>query len=119
MSPSSRARSRTRRTAWLSPFVAATAAIASAATAQPVAPPGSPNTAPAYRSALEGYQPFSEQRTASWRDANDTVGRIGGWRAYAKEAQQPEASANTSAPTPGPMRGATPANPPAGHGRHH
>lgn len=31
-----------------------------------------------------------------WRDANDTAAHIGGWRAYAREAQQPEAAASTS-----------------------
>lgn len=30
-----------------------------------------------------------------WRDANDTAARIGGWRAYAREAQQPEEAAST------------------------
>ncbi len=41
-----------------------------------------------YRSAFEGYQPFADQKVAPWQESNDTVGRIGGWRAYAKEAQE-------------------------------
>ena len=41
----------------------------------------------AYRSALEGYQPFTDSKPVPWREANDNVGRIGGWRAYANEAQ--------------------------------
>jgi hypothetical protein len=40
-----------------------------------------------YRSALEAYQSFSDEKLGSWRDANDNVGRIGGWREYAREAQ--------------------------------
>ena len=41
-----------------------------------------------YRSALEGYQPYTENKMVPWREANDTVGKIGGWRAYAKEAAE-------------------------------
>ena len=40
-----------------------------------------------FRSALHGYQKFTDEKVGSWRDANDNVGRIGGWREYAKEAQ--------------------------------
>lgn len=39
-----------------------------------------------YQSALEGYQAFSEEKVRPWKEANDNVGKIGGWRAYAKEA---------------------------------
>src|SRR5437016_1102063 len=41
----------------------------------------------AYRSVFEGYRSFSEQPVVSWREANDLVGRIGGWQAYAREGQ--------------------------------
>lgn len=41
-----------------------------------------------YRSAMEGYQSYSETRMVPWKEANDTVGKIGGWRAYAKEAAE-------------------------------
>ena len=43
-----------------------------------------------YHSVLERYQPYKDQPVQSWRDANDTVGRIGGWRVYAKDAAAPE-----------------------------
>ena len=33
-----------------------------------------------------------EEPPISWREANDTTARIGGWRAYAREAQQPDAA---------------------------
>lgn len=33
-----------------------------------------------------------EDPSISWREANDTTARIGGWRAYAREAQQPDAA---------------------------
>lgn len=52
-----------------------------------------------YRSALSAYRPYAEQSIGSWREANETVNRIGGWRAYAREAQQPQPSASpASAP---------------------
>jgi hypothetical protein len=58
-----------------------------------------------------------------WRDANEAVTRIGGWRAYAREARQPEpAPPPAAAPAPAP---AAPASAPpqpqghAGHGHHH
>ena len=41
-----------------------------------------------YRSVLSQYQAFSEQPVAPWRETNETVEKIGGWRAYAKEARQ-------------------------------
>ncbi|MCW5590592.1 MAG: hypothetical protein KIS74_00700 [Burkholderiales bacterium] len=31
------------------------------------------------------YRPFSEKGVGSWREANDEVARIGGWKAYARE----------------------------------
>ncbi|MEO7953125.1 MAG: hypothetical protein ABIR35_03380 [Polaromonas sp.] len=46
---------------------------------------------PAYRSALDGYQRYTDEKTVSWKDANDTTARIGGWREYAKEASQSQA----------------------------
>lgn len=41
-----------------------------------------------YRSSLADYRGFSEEKLRPWKQTNDTVGRIGGWRAYAKEAQE-------------------------------
>ena len=82
---------------------AAFLALAAAAQPQPQAQP------PAYSSAFEGYQPYTEQPVAPWRAANDNVGRIGGWRAYAREAQQGAApaapAAAASSPRPAPAGG--------------
>lgn len=33
---------------------------------------------PQYRSAFTGYQPFREEKPASWREVNDEVARAGG-----------------------------------------
>ncbi|PUE58551.1 hypothetical protein B9Z44_02405 [Limnohabitans curvus] len=43
-----------------------------------------------YQSAISGYKSYSDQKVLSWREANDRVGQIGGWRAYAKEASLDE-----------------------------
>jgi hypothetical protein len=51
-----------------------------------------------YRSALVGYKKLAaESPPVAWRQANDAVERIGGWRAYAREAQAPEPAASRPA----------------------
>jgi hypothetical protein len=53
----------------------------------------------------------SDASVGSWKDVNDTVNRIGGWRAYAREAAaatDAPASSTPVAPTP-----AAPVSPPA------
>ncbi|MCE9657961.1 MAG: hypothetical protein K8R60_05335 [Burkholderiales bacterium] len=55
--------------------------------------------APTYRSAFDGYRRYQDQPVGSWRQANERVGRIGGWQAYAREAQASGPAA--SAPAPG------------------
>ena len=44
---------------------------------------------PAFSSVFDSYQPYTEEKTANWQQANDNTARIGGWRAYAKEAAEP------------------------------
>lgn len=51
-----------------------------------------------YRSPLAAYRRAGDVEVGSWREVNDTVTRIGGWRAYAREASRPEPA--SSAPTP-------------------
>jgi hypothetical protein len=87
-----------------------TALAAQAQGTPPTAPPASSarpaSTAPAdplnpqarvppavYVSPLAGYRRLGEDKAVPWREANETVNRIGGWRAYAREAQQPEPTA--------------------------
>jgi hypothetical protein len=42
---------------------------------------------PVYRSAFTGYKKLAAQSPPlAWREANDEALRIGGWRAYAREA---------------------------------
>lgn len=76
-----------------------------------------------YRSALSNYKPLGADAPAlSWREANEAVERIGGWRAYAREAQAQAASAPASAasaaPASAPAPRATRPAPPAPAHRH-
>jgi hypothetical protein len=75
-----------------------------------------------YRSPLSEFRRIGEQPVGSWRALNDQVRAIGGWRAYAREANAPEA-ADKAPPAP-PPKDAAPANPaappasPGAHGGH-
>lgn len=39
-----------------------------------------------YESALTGYKSLDGSERRAWKESNDTVGKIGGWRSYANEA---------------------------------
>ena len=52
---------------------------------------------PAFSSVFKSYKPFVEEKPADWRQANDDTARIGGWRAYAKEASEPNPASATPA----------------------
>lgn len=73
-----------------------------------------------FASTLRGYRPFSDERLADWREANDTVLHIGGWQAYGREARDairvPPAAAPPAQPSQSPQSGATPK---ADHEGHH
>ncbi|MET3918466.1 hypothetical protein ABID97_005297 [Variovorax sp. OAS795] len=74
-------------------WLAALSAFAAIATSAQPAP-----TVLNYKSALEGYRPFTDDKPIPWKEANDTVYRRGGWQAYAKEAAEaaPPAAAEPS-----------------------
>ncbi len=63
-----------------------------------------------YQSSFARYRLLGDEKPVSWREANDTVARIGGWRVYDREAQQPDAAAAAKpagpASAPMPMTGA-------------
>jgi hypothetical protein len=63
-----------------------------------------------YRSTFERYQRYVASPVQSWPQANDTVQRVGGWRAYAKElAPTPSAVPSaTSTPPPPHVHGGQP-----------
>lgn len=50
-----------------------------------------------HRSALDGYRANRDASLRSWKEANDEVSRIGGWRAYAREAARGDAVAAPAA----------------------
>ncbi len=58
-----------------------------------------------HRSAFTQYRHLAPAKLDAWKAANDKVGRIGGWRSYAREAAQ------NPAPAP-------PASDPGGHTGH-
>ena len=43
-----------------------------------------------FQSVMTDYRPYHDQPVGSWAEANRTVEQLGGWRAYAREASQPE-----------------------------
>jgi len=50
-----------------------------------------------YVSPLKQYQLLGDEPVTSWKAANDRVESIGGWRVYAKEAQEPAPAAGQPA----------------------
>lgn len=46
------------------------------------------NTGITYNSALSNYRTLDGNEKNGWKQSNDTVGKIGGWRTYANEAYQ-------------------------------
>lgn len=68
-----------------------------------------------YESTVPKSRRIGEDKPVAWREANDTVARIGGWRVYAREAQQrdPAAAEEPAAPAQAPAAAPTPAPAPA------
>ena len=69
------------------------AMLSSAAYAQPTAvtpTSASSEKSVASPSVLDGYKPYTDEPLGNWKAANDNVAQIGGWREYAKQAQQPD-----------------------------
>src|SRR5215203_3828041 len=100
-------------------LVAACSALAATAYAQPsIAPAAEPfarkgEPASSYGSAWSGYRPFADEKIISWKEANDEVRRIGGWRAYLRERQNEPPSAKQGEPPQ-----TSPREPPRSAGHH-
>lgn len=80
---------------------------ASLAQAQPAAPakpdPLDPNASVPriqHRSSLATYRRHSDEPVLSWREANENVTRIGGWRTYLREAREPESAGSAAGRVP-------------------
>lgn len=89
------------------PFAAGLSLAAAGAAAQTPARAPDPTDARAvvspatHVSPLSAYRRLGDETPLPWREANDRVGRIGGWRAYAREAAAPAApspAASAAAP---------------------
>lgn len=91
--------------------LAGSAAIAALNVAAQTATPAIPQATAPYRSAFEGYQAYSDDKLLDWKEANDTVGKIGGWRVYAREAQGAQPAPMTVPAGSSPPAAATPATP--------
>ena len=53
-----------------------------------------------HESAFQSYRRHTDVTPRDWRTTNDNVGRIGGWRAYAREANAPAVAAPAASPDP-------------------
>jgi hypothetical protein len=115
-----------------------TISLVATAQAQPMPPGARPDpldpkaSVPAvrYSSSLAQYGSGGAAKPLSWKEANDAVARIGGWRVYAREAQQsdPASAAKPATAAPMPNPATTPAEPaqpqpagptgPSSHGGH-
>ncbi len=95
--------------------------------------PNAPVPAYTFTSSLGSYRGWDDSPPLSWRQANDDVARIGGWRTYLRQAQAPDAepgaadkapagapaAASPAANTPSAPTSPDAAQPPkAGHGGH-
>ena len=58
--------------------------------AEPGAADGSRNSSLRFESVFDGYQSYRHQSVAPWEQSNERVREVGGWRAYAREAAEPE-----------------------------
>ena len=90
-------------------------AASAGAAAQPSAGPGRPEPTDArapvppavHQSPFAHYRPFAAEVLGPWKAVNDEVGRIGGWKVYAREVyeatkQEEQASGAAGKPSAAP-----------------
>jgi hypothetical protein len=78
-------------------LLAAALTCAAPCTAQPRPDPldaQAPVPALRFNSSLGSFRGLGDDKSVPWKEANDTTARIGGWRAYAREARAPAAAAS-------------------------
>lgn len=72
-----------------------------------------------YESSFKAASRTGDDKPISWREANDTVARVGGWRVYAREAHQPDSAPAANSVPALPARAApAAATPQHSHGGH-
>ena len=97
------------------PTAAPQTAAATGTRADP-ADPKAPVPTTLYVSPLRAYQGFAEPQVAPWRETNELVRQRGGWRAYAREAREPDAAPVAAPAASRPAAAAKPAS--GGHSGH-
>jgi hypothetical protein len=100
------------------------AALAAPAAAAPAASPDPLNAAaavppPRLPGALRAYRPATTPEPGGWREANEKVTRIGGWKTYLREAQQPDPPAPAASAPTAAAAASAPTPPQGGHSRGH
>lgn len=91
-------------------------AASAGAVAQPSAGPGRPDPMDArapvppvvHQSPFAQYRPFAAEVLGTWKAVNDEVGRIGGWKVYAREVYEETKQAQPSPEGSGKPSGAPP-----------
>jgi hypothetical protein len=81
-----------RSQATLAGLLVSAAFWSGASAAQPIpqtVPPVAAHAPTSFQSAMDGYKRFTDEKPVNWKAANETTSKIGGWRAYAKEAAEP------------------------------
>lgn len=58
-----------------------------------------------YESAFTRYRPMREAEVRPWREVNDRVGHVGGWRTYGREAVSEQNQAGDGARSKEPSTG--------------
>ena len=71
-----------------------------------------------YTSIFIGYRNYRDEPVGSWPAANDTVGRLGGWRYYLEEAAEPDPAEAAPPPSAPPALQPRETVQPTGHGGH-
>lgn len=90
-----------QRCQWVLPGVlalAATGTLAQTPSAAPAPEGDAVRIHLQHDSALSGYRVWREQALQPWHEVNAQVARIGGWRAYAREAAEPPQPSARPAP---------------------
>lgn len=65
------------------------------------ADPGSVVAPVVYSSPFSGYRRYADGEVGPWRAVNDEVGRIGGWKVYARESYEAAEAEKRKATDPG------------------
>lgn len=78
----------------------ALALLAATAVAQPLRDPADPSAPVPPLTHASTLRLPAPVETRGWREAHELVGRIGGWRAYAREAAGTPATAASATPEP-------------------